>query len=102
MACSSIGASNGVTNRRQRTLDAEDMQFTTIALKVKASDADGLDAFHAIDIVITVGDANEAPNFLNRQLGGAAEKSRFLKIKTFADGADHRSLRQIDPDRRRP
>ena len=40
-------------------LDAEDDGMHS--LKVKASDADGLDSYRAIDILI--GDANEAPNF---------------------------------------
>ena len=86
-----IGSVNGVITVAG-TLDAEDMG--SHSLKVKASDENGLDAFHAI--TITVGDANEAPNF-ESPAGGAAEKE-IPESQTFADGMII-AFTAADPDR---
>ena len=75
-----IGAVNGLITVAG-VLDAEDDGMHS--LKVKASDADGLDSYRAIDILI--GDANEAPNF-ETPVGGAAEVE-IPESMVFADGA---------------
>ena len=73
-------------------LDAEDDGMHS--LKVKASDADGLDNYHAIEILI--GDANEAPNF-ETPVGDKAEVE-IPEDKVFADGAII-NFTATDPDR---
>ena len=76
-----IGASSGALTVGS-PLNAE-IADTTIELKVEASDVNDLP--YAIDIVITIGDANEAPNFLT-PAGGTAEVA-IDESKTYADGA---------------
>ena len=86
-----IGAANGLITVAG-VLDAEDDGMHS--LKVKASDANGLDSYRAINILI--GDANEAPNF-ETPVGGAAEVE-IPEDKVFADGAII-NFTATDPDR---
>ena len=86
-----IGAANGLITVAG-VLDAEDDGMHS--LKVKASDADGLDSYRAIDILI--GDANEAPNFESPE-GPEAEKE-IPESMVFADGAVI-AFTATDPDR---
>ena len=86
-----IGASSGALTVGS-ALDAE-IADTTIELKVEASDVNDLP--YAIDIVITIGDANEAPNFLT-PAGGTAE----VEIDESLTYADERCCR-VHGDRSR-
>ena len=86
-----IGSSSGALTVGG-ALDAE-IADTTIELKVEASDVNDLP--YAIDIVITIGDANEAPNFLT-PAGGTAE----VEIDESLTYADEPVVEftAIDPD----
>ena len=86
-----IGSSSGALTVGS-VLDAE-IADTTIELKVEASDVNDLP--NAIDIVITIGDANEAPNFLT-PAGGRAE----VEIDESLTYADEPVVEftAIDPD----
>ena len=87
-----IGSSSGALTVGS-ALNAE-IADTTIELKVQASDAGSLP--EAIDIVITIGDANEAPNFLT-PAGGTAEVD--IPENTTYDAIDPVvAFTAIDPD----